>query len=106
VTEERGLHSSADLLLAATGDGHRSICWPAAGVIAPGATCDLASASLDSVRVAGANVECALDMAVFAATATDIQSVVASGREVVRDGAHMSLDVAAELRETIAAVWT
>ncbi len=105
VTEERGLHSSSELLCAATGDGHRSIGWPEAGVIAPGAICDLVSVSLDSVRVAGANAECALDMAVFAATANDIQSVVASGREVVRDGAHVSLDVAAELRETIAAVW-
>ena len=105
VTGERGLHSSAELLRAATGDGHRSIGWPEAGVIAPGAICDLVTVSLDGVRLAGVDAGSALDAAVFAATAADVSGVIAGGREVVRDGAHAGLDVAAELRETIGAVW-
>ena len=55
VTGERGLHSSPELLGAATLDGHRSIGWPEAGTIAPGSLCDLVTVSLDGVRLAGAS---------------------------------------------------
>ncbi len=106
VTGERGLHSSSELLGAATLDGHRSIGWPEAGTIAPGSFCDLVTVSLDGVRLAGAGAHNALDAAIFAGAADDIRSVVAGGREVVRDGAHLTIDVATELRETIAGVWT
>ena len=61
--------------------------------------------SLDGVRLAGVDAESALDATVFAATAADVSGVIAAGREVVRGGAHTGLDVATELRETIAAVW-
>ena len=57
VTGERGLHSSAELLRAATGEGHRSIGWPEAGAIAPGAIGDLVTVSLDGVRLAGVDAE-------------------------------------------------
>jgi cytosine/adenosine deaminase-related metal-dependent hydrolase len=104
VTGERGLHSSSELLAAATLGGHHSIGWPEAGTIAPGSLCDLVTVSLDGVRLAGAHD--ALDAAVFAGAACDVRSVVAGGQEVVRDGAHLMIDVATELRETIAEVWT
>ena len=38
----------------------------------------------------------------FAGSAADVQLVVCDGREIVRGGAHVRLDVAAELRESIA----
>jgi hypothetical protein len=41
---------------------------------------------------------------VFTATASDVERVICSGREIVRDGAHTGLDVAAELRASIAEV--
>jgi formiminoglutamate deiminase len=106
VTGERGLHSSSELLGAATLDGHRSIGWPEAGTIAPGSFCDLVTVSLAGVRLAGAGAHNALDAAIFAGAADDIRSVVAGGREIVRDGRHLTIDVATELRETIAEVWT
>ena len=40
--------------------------------------------------------------AVFCATAADVRDVIVGGRWVVRDGAHVSIDVARELREAIA----
>jgi len=42
---------------------------------------------------------------VFAATAADVRAVVASGREIVRDGAHVAMDVPAELDEAIRKAW-
>ena len=59
---------------------------------------------LGGVRLAGATAETALEAAVFAAGAADVERVVCGGREIVRDGRHLGLDVAAELRESIAAV--
>ena len=101
---ERGRHRSAALLWAASRDGHASIGWPEAGAIEVGAPADLVTIGFDSVRLAGTTAETALEAAVFAATATDVERVVCSGREIVRDGAHVDLDVAAELRASIAEV--
>jgi len=56
--------------------------------------------ALDSVRTAGAADP--LAAAVFAATATDVRSVVVNGRPVVEDGRHLLVDdVAGELSATI-----
>jgi len=60
--------------------------------------------SLDGVRLAGTAADSALESAVFAATAGDVAHVVASGRVVVRDGAHAAVDVAAELAAGIGRV--
>jgi hypothetical protein len=43
-------------------------------------------------------------MLVAAATAADVTDVVVAGRHVVRGAEHVALDVAAELRATIAAL--
>ena len=43
-----------------------------------------------------------LDGVVFCAGAADVRDVMVGGRWVVRDGAHVSIDVAAELRAVLA----
>jgi cytosine/adenosine deaminase-related metal-dependent hydrolase len=92
------------LLQAATAAGHASLGWPDAGEIVSGAHADLVTVSLDSLRTAGTTSDLALEAAVFAASSTDIRSVVISGRDVVRDGVHQLVpDVPAELARTIRA---
>jgi formiminoglutamate deiminase len=102
-TGTRGRHRAADLLRAATEDGHASLGWPDAGRIAPGALADLATVSLDSVRLAGTEPEHAVESLVFAAARSDVRHVMVGGRFIVRDGAHVSLDVAGDLRAALAA---
>ena len=101
---ERGRLRAADLLRAATAGGHAALGWPEAGMIAPGAYADLVTIRLDGVRLAGTTPDTALEGAVFAATAADIDGVVSGGRELVREGRHVGLDVAAELRRSIGGV--
>ncbi|MEX0846421.1 MAG: formimidoylglutamate deiminase [Ilumatobacteraceae bacterium] len=100
----RGTLGAPALLRAATDDGHRSIGWPDAGRIQDGALADLVTITLDSVRTAGTLPQHALEAVVFAATAADVRHVVSSGRVVVSDGVHRSVDVAAELGRCIRAV--
>jgi cytosine/adenosine deaminase-related metal-dependent hydrolase len=100
-TEQRGHFWAADLLAAASATGHRALGWSDAGAIAPGQRADLVTITLDSVRTAGTEP---LGAAVFAATAADVRHVVVDGRDVVRDGRHRQIDVAAELVRAIEAV--
>ena len=58
----------------------------------------------DSVRLAGLDPDDPVPMVVAAATAADVTDVFIDGRQVVRDGAHVSMDVSASLRASIAAV--
>jgi formiminoglutamate deiminase len=97
----RGGHSATGLLRAATAGGCVSIGWPEAGRIAPGALADLVTVALDGVRLAGTSADHALESLVFAAGAADVRDVIVGGRFVVRDGAHLDLDVAAELDQAI-----
>ena len=101
----RGTHRIVDLLAAATANGHRTLGWPEAGVIAPGAPADLVAVDLRSRRTAGAASGDALAAVVYAATAGDVTDVVVSGRHVVCDRRHCSIDVARELEASIDAVW-
>jgi formiminoglutamate deiminase len=98
----RGGHSAAELLGAATEGGNESIGWPEAGRIAPGALADLVTVGLDGVRLAGTPPEHAIESVVFAAGAADVRDVMVGGEFVVRDGAHLKLDVARDLGEAIA----
>jgi formiminoglutamate deiminase len=103
-TGRRGHHQPPDLLAAATGSGMDALGWDA-GRLAPGRLADLVTVGLGSVRLAGARPADAVDQLVFAATAADVTSVVASGRQVVRDGQHLLVgDVAAALDRAITAL--
>ena len=82
--------------------GAAGIGWPEAGRIEPGALADLVTVGLDGVRLAGTPPEHAIESVVFAAGAGDVREVIVGGEFVVRDGAHLSLDVAGELGEAIA----
>jgi formiminoglutamate deiminase len=88
----RGLHDPHALLAAATAanDAERSG--------------DRCAVDLDSVRLAGADPADPVPMIVAAATAADVTEVVVAGRTMVRDGAHVSIDVATELRAAIDAL--
>lgn len=101
---ERGNQDAAALLTAATVDGHRAIGWPEAGAIEPGKLADLVNLSGDGVRLAGITPASAVASIVFAATAADVTNVIVGGELVVRGGEHVRLDVAAELRDSIAAL--
>ncbi len=101
VSGERGHHRPAGLLRAATSSGHVAIGWPEAGRIEPGAIADLVTVGLDSVRLAGTEPGDALASVVFAGIADDVRTVLCGGREIVRDGRHVSIDVAGELKNAI-----
>ncbi|MCU1359393.1 MAG: formiminoglutamate deiminase [Ilumatobacteraceae bacterium] len=105
VAQVRGNHLVTSLLTAATVNGHRCLGWPDAGRLAVGNLADLVTIDLGSVRTAGSAPAHALATAVFAATAADVRHVVVGGRVVVADGRHVSIDVAAELADSIDAVW-
>jgi formiminoglutamate deiminase len=104
-TGRRGTHGVRSLLRAATAAGHASLGWPDAGRIEAGATADLVTLGLDSARLAGTGAEHALASLLFAGSAADVRNVVVGGRAVVRGGAHVELDVTAELTGAIQAVW-
>jgi formiminoglutamate deiminase len=103
-TGERGRHSAAELLRAATEGGCAAIGWPEAGRIEPGGLADLVTVGLDGVRLAGTSAEHAVESLVFAAGAADVRDVMVGGRFVVRGGAHLELDVAAELAGAMAGI--
>ena len=99
-TERRGHFRADELLTAATATGHAALGRRDAGRIVPGAPADLVTLALDSVRTAGADDP--VTAAAFAATATDVRSVIVDGRPVVADGRHLLVDeVAGELAGTI-----
>jgi len=76
-----------------------------AGRLAPGHLADLVTVALTSPRLAGTRPTDAVDHLVFAATAADVTSVVASGRQVVADGHHLLVgDVGQALASAIAAL--
>jgi cytosine/adenosine deaminase-related metal-dependent hydrolase len=104
-TGERGRNPASALLEAATGAGHRCLGWPEAGRIEPGAVADLVTVALDTPRLAGADARSAVGSLVFAATAADVTGVIAGGREIVRNGRHVDLDVPTELERAIREVW-
>jgi formiminoglutamate deiminase len=82
ISGRRGSWEAADLLFAATSQGQESLGF-SAGCIEPGAWADLVTLDLTSPRTAGAGA--GAEAAVFAATAADVTSVVASGRRIDLD---------------------
>ncbi len=100
-TGVRGLHAGAELLRAATVNGYQSLGWPEGGRLEEGALADFVSVRFDTVRLAGTRAEHAVDAVVFAAGAGDVDTVVAGGEVIVRDGRHLYVDVGAELASAI-----
>jgi formiminoglutamate deiminase len=101
VHRTRGHWGAAELLRAATGDGHASLGFPDAGRIAVGARADLVTLDLASARTAGTGG--GAETAAFAATAADVVQVVSGGRVVHRAGD--AADVGAQLDKVVRALW-
>jgi len=104
LTNRRGLHSTPALASIATANGYRALGWRDGGVIGPGRLADFTTVGLDSVRLAGIDACNALDAVMFAASSADVNHLVIGGRRVVTGGAHVSIDVPAELESSIAKV--
>lgn len=101
----RGHWTAAQLLRAATRDGHAALGWPEGGRLETGALADFTTLALDTVRTAGPPARLAVETAVFAGTGADIRHTVVAGRHIVREGSHQLVpDVPAALAETIAEV--
>jgi formiminoglutamate deiminase len=83
VTSRRGTWVGAELLAAATESGQRSLGFGDAGRLVAGQWADLVTFDLESPRTAGTGG--GIESVVYAATAADITSVVASGTEVELD---------------------
>jgi cytosine/adenosine deaminase-related metal-dependent hydrolase len=83
VTSRRGTWAGAELMAAATETGQRSLGFSDAGRLVAGQWADLVTFALESPRTAGTGG--GIDSVVYAATAADITSVVASGAEVELD---------------------
>lgn len=100
-SHQRGHFTQAALVTALTSDGHRSLGWPDAGLIAVGQRADLVSVRLDTVRTAGALP----NQVLLAASAADVDTVIVDGTVVVRGGHHQRIRVAEELASSIDALW-
>ncbi len=103
-THVRGVHRPSDLLYSGAADGYRSIGWNG-GVLAAGAVADLVVIDPSSVRLAGCDAS-SVSSVVFAASAADVAHVMVDGRWVVRDGAHVSIDVPRALMTSINGLWS
>ena len=100
-TQRRGHWPAAELLRAATVDGHASLGFPDAGVIAVGARADLVTLDVTSPRTAGTGADEAT--VVFAATAADVVQVIADGRVVSRQGDQR--EIGRHLDEAVGRLW-
>ncbi|CAN5407898.1 formimidoylglutamate deiminase [soil metagenome] len=87
---ERGLFSAAELLTAATVNGHRTLGFADAGYLRVGQRADLVALDLNSIRTAGSPASA--ETAVFAATAADVTDVVVDGRLVVANRRHTHIE--------------
>jgi cytosine/adenosine deaminase-related metal-dependent hydrolase len=83
VASRRGTWAGAELMAAATETGQRSLGFVDAGRLVAGQWADLVTFDVESPRTAGTGG--GIDSVVYAATAADITSVVASGTAVELD---------------------
>ncbi|MBM3689513.1 MAG: formimidoylglutamate deiminase [Actinobacteria bacterium] len=99
-SRRRGTFTGEELLATMTTGGSAALGLPDAG-LAVGAPADFIEVDTSAVRLAGHDAANAIDALVYAATASDVRTVVVAGVERVRDGAHASIDTARELDRTI-----
>ncbi|WP_210439129.1 formimidoylglutamate deiminase [Nocardioides xinjiangensis] len=100
-TQQRGHWTAAELLAAATTDGHASLGWPDAGAIAVGRRADLVVIDPGTPRTAGTGRD--EFTAVFAAAAEDVRRVMADGRWIVEDGDRAA--IGRELDDAVTRTW-
>lgn len=101
-TGQRGRFAPAELVAAMTSAGNAALGWPGAGAIRVGAPADLTAVRLDSVRTAGSRPE----QVPYAATASDVHTVVSGGVVVAESGQHTKLgDVGQLLAGAIEELW-
>jgi cytosine/adenosine deaminase-related metal-dependent hydrolase len=100
-SQARGHWSAAELLAAATVEGHSALGFRDAGRIERGQRADLVTLDLGSPRTAGCGAT--PETAVFAAGAADVVQVVAGGRVVHR--AEDTHDVGAALDRVLRRLW-
>jgi formiminoglutamate deiminase len=99
-SEERVNHEPAGLLAAATAGGYRALGWDG-GALRAGACADLVTVAFDSVRLANVGADDLVPALVFAAHPADVRNVMVAGEWIVRDGAHLTIDVPRELAEAV-----
>jgi cytosine/adenosine deaminase-related metal-dependent hydrolase len=99
-SNERGRFTADELLRAATVDGHRSLGWQDAGVVADGAVADFVVVRTDTVNTAGAKA----GQILYCATRSDVDRVVVGGRTVVESGRHHLGEVASLLGKALSDV--
>lgn len=99
-SRRRGAFTGHELLSLMTLGGSAALGLPARG-LAEGAPADFIEIGTSSVRLAGHDDTEMIDALVFAATSSDVRTVVVDGVEQVQAGAHRSIDAAAELDRQI-----
>jgi formiminoglutamate deiminase len=97
---QRGRFTPAELLAAVC--AHASLGWPDAGRLAVGAAADLVAIRLDTVRTAGTDP----GQVLLAATAADVDTVLAGGEVIVKGGRHRLGDVGRLLGTAIDDLWS
>ncbi len=101
----RGHFRVTELAAAMTSSGAASLGWNA-GRIEVGALADLVTVVLDSPRTAGARGGDPLAHVIFAATGSDVDTVIVGGELVVDEGRHRTVDaVGPALESAINAVF-
>ncbi len=100
--QERGHWSAAELLVAGTYDGHRSLGFDDVGKIEVGARADLVTLDLATPRTSGAGASA--ETAVFAATSADVVQVVRDGRVLAT--ADDARAVGEDLAAVISRIWS
>ena len=101
VSQQRGHWQAAELVRAATSDGHASLGWDDAGAIAVGQRADLVTLDATSPRTAGTGADA--HTVVFAAAAADVVQTMVDGRIVFRQGERER--VGRDLAQAIGRVW-
>ncbi len=104
ITNKRGVHSSDELLTAATINGANSLGRMTYGLVV-GAAADFVAVSTDSVRLASFDAKNGAAHLVHSATSADVRDVWVGGDQIVKDQIHRATpDIAGALRSAINAL--